>query len=121
MYLLTHSVSPVLVLVAVMDPKVLKTKISHTHSLIHSLLYCPNPRVTQANIEGSMRLKLRVSIGRDLADEENETIIRSLGTIATSLHFPPEAFLPDIYLRNEAAIIEAGDINLWATKSVIKV
>ena len=34
MYLLTHSLSPVLVLVAVMDPKVLKTKISHTHSLI---------------------------------------------------------------------------------------
>ena len=38
MYLLTHSLSPVLVLVAVMDPKVLKTKISHTHSLILSLL-----------------------------------------------------------------------------------
>ena len=37
MYLLTHSLSPVLVLVAVMDPKVLKTKISHTHSLILSL------------------------------------------------------------------------------------
>ena len=36
MYLLTHSLSPVLVLVAVMDPKVLKTKISHTHSLILS-------------------------------------------------------------------------------------
>ena len=38
MYLLTHSLSPVLVLVAVMDPKVLKTKISHTHSLIRSLI-----------------------------------------------------------------------------------
>ena len=38
MYLLTHSLSPVLVLVAVMDPKVLKTEISHTHSLILSLL-----------------------------------------------------------------------------------
>ena len=36
MYLLTHSLSPVLVLVAVMDPKELKTKISHTHSLILS-------------------------------------------------------------------------------------
>ena len=36
MYLLTHSLSPVLVPVAVMDPKVLKTKISHTHSLILS-------------------------------------------------------------------------------------
>ena len=39
MYLLTHSLSPVLVLVAVMDPKVLKTKISHTHSLILSSHY----------------------------------------------------------------------------------
>ena len=36
MYLLTHSLSPILVLVAVMDPKELKTKISHTHSLILS-------------------------------------------------------------------------------------
>ena len=32
----SHSLSSVLVLVAVMDPKVLKTKISHTHSLILS-------------------------------------------------------------------------------------
>ena len=38
MYLLTHSLSPVLVPVAVMNPKVLKTKISHTHSLILTLL-----------------------------------------------------------------------------------
>ena len=41
MYLLTHSLSPVLVPVAVMNIKVLKTKISHTHSLILSLLPAP--------------------------------------------------------------------------------
>ena len=33
MYLLTHSLSPVLVLVAVMKPKELKTKISHANPL----------------------------------------------------------------------------------------
>ena len=43
MYLLTHSLSPVLVLVAVMDPKVLKTKISHTPSLILSLVLKNEP------------------------------------------------------------------------------
>ena len=43
MYLLTHSLSLVLVPVAVMNPKVLKTKISHTHffdSLSVSLSLC---------------------------------------------------------------------------------
>ena len=41
MYLLTHSLVLVLVLVAVMKPKVLKTKISHADppTLSHSLCY----------------------------------------------------------------------------------
>ena len=54
MYLLTHSL--VLVLVAVMKPKVLKTKISHAdpptlclpHSLSHSLIHSLSVAVCQA-------------------------------------------------------------------------
>ena len=38
MYLLTHSLSPVLVLVAVMKPKELKTKISHANPLTLPLM-----------------------------------------------------------------------------------
>ena len=37
MYLLTHSLSPVLLLVVVMKPKELKTKISHADPLTLSL------------------------------------------------------------------------------------
>ena len=39
MYLLTHSLSPVLVLAAVMKPKELKTKISHANPLTLNLLH----------------------------------------------------------------------------------
>ena len=68
MYLLTHSL--VLVLVAVMKPKVLKTKISHadpptlSHSLTHSCSFSDSHSLSSVRVVvmGSMELKTSRSL-----------------------------------------------------------
>ena len=68
-----------------------------------------------------MKLRLRVGLGRDLDDEENEAMVIATGTIASYLHFPPEGFLPDIYRKYEAKINKVGGMDVWAARCILKV
>ena len=66
---LSPLLSPVLVLVAVMDPKALKTKISHTHSLILSLSLPKELKTKISHTHSRFSLFAMVCVAHSLASD----------------------------------------------------
>ena len=61
-----------------------------------------------------MRLKMTVTLQRDLDDEENDKLIQDLGAIAEVLHFPPECLCISTVQKFGFSIEQCGGIENWA-------
>ena len=74
------------------------------------------------NVPGGVRLKLRVAIGRDLEEDENDRYVSALGKLGLGLHFPTEVMHLEVINQFRSQIETCGgDFNKWASGLVIRV
>jgi len=71
------------------------------------------------NTEGTVRLKMTVTLERDVDDDESAEMIQSLGDIAAVLHFPPEWLCIETVRKFGSRIHQEGGVHSWAMKTCL--